>query len=272
MEKTHTAAKTLYVADAGNNTIWLFPAGVNNPSPSGAITIGVDAPVGVWVDGAGTLYVANSRGGTGVGSITEYLAGQTSPSLTITNGIFRPVSVAVDRSGTLYVGQDGQFTPQIVAYAPGSTTPEASVFPTKQTGIPFMGGMGIDSAGNLFAAFFVYHKLPAHVVEFAPGLTNERDLMLHGLGGVDIFAGLALDGADNLYVGAPNRHIYAYQPGSQQPFKTIPSALGGRFVSDTAGNLYVPTGTEVDEYAAGAKTPFARVTSSLDIPEATAVR
>jgi hypothetical protein len=265
-------AHTVYVSDLGKSTVWIFPAGVNDPSPIGQITAGLSEPEGVWIDGHGVLYVANFNGGTGVGSVTEYQPGATQPFRTITAGIFRPESVAVDSHGTLYVGQNANGTPQIVEYASGSATPLKAVFPTSLHGVSFMGGMAVDGAGNLYAAFFAYDNPPAHVVVFGPGLKNERDLRLQGLDNIDLNPGLARDGRGNLYVGGALAGINVYAPGSKTPARSISAGFSQYFTVSGAGALYVPNQHSVDEYAPGGSTPFAGITASLALPEGAALR
>ncbi len=167
------SSQQVYVSDEGANAVFVYPAGVDNPSPSATITDGIQDPLGIAVDGNGTLYVANFVGGagpgvSGTGSVTIYKRGSTHPALTITS-INSPVAVAVDGHGTLYVDEDDSKTPLIAEFAPGATTPTKSVIATRISGIePFMGGMTVDKAGNLYAAFFIYPREPVHVVKFAP--------------------------------------------------------------------------------------------------------
>lgn len=270
--RPQSAAKEhlVYVSDEGANAVFLYPAGVSDPSPTAEITDGIADPLGIAVDANGTLYVANFAGGaSGNGSITEYTAGSVHPSLTITD-VSKPNSVAVDSNGNLYVGENTATTVEIAEFAPGATSPTTTVFPTRIPGIPFMGGMATDKAGNLYAAFFIYFKPPAHVVKLSPELTQQRDLNLRGLDSLDFNPGLARDGAGNLYVATlPAVDVYAKH--SQKVTRTIDASTPQYLAATTSGTLYIPNQTEVDVYAPGASSPEALITKSLVIPEGVAV-
>ena len=261
----------VYVSDEGVNAVFVYPAGVNDPSPSAEITDGIADPLGIAIDPNGTLYVANFAGGaSGSGSISEYTAGAVHPSLTITD-VNKPNSVAVDTHGNLYVGENTATTVEIAEFAPGATSPMKTVFPTQVPGIPFMGGMATDKAGNLYAAFFIYFKPPAHVVKLSPGLTQQRDLNLRGLDSLDFNPGLARDGAGNLYVATlPAVNVYGkHSPKVTRKIETSTA----QYVAATAnGTLYVPDQTEVQVYAPGASSPEATITNSLVLPEGVATR
>jgi DNA-binding beta-propeller fold protein YncE len=266
-----TTQHQIYISDEGANAVWIFPAGVNDPSPTAEITDGINEPLGIWVDAKGVLYVANFASGTSNGSVTEYRPGTTHPSLTIPN-LMSPASVAVDRKGTLYVGEDTDAarTPTIAEYAPGATQPTKTVSATSITGIPFMGGMTVDPAGNLYVAFFQYFVPPVHVVEFAPGLTNERDLKLQGLDDLNFLPGLGRDRAGTLYVGTM-AGINVYAAGSTSPTRVIKTGFSQYLTATNAGTLYVPNQSLVAVYAPGSGKPHRTIQTSLVLPEGAAV-
>jgi hypothetical protein len=269
-----TLHHTLYISDPGTNSVTLFPANVPNPSSIATITDGVFAPGGLWVDAEGTLYVANGASpGAFAGTVTEYPAGAHKPSLTLKSS-FHPRSVAVDANGNVYVGSnDGtdNGTVAISEYAPGRTFPLKTVFPTALRGHPFMGGLAVDARGDLYAAFFVYDHPPAHVVEFAPGLKNQRDLNLSGLNTNDFRAGLARDGAGNLYVGGTFNQMGVYPPGSRTPSRTFYAGYSQFFAAGSDGSLYVPEINDVEEFAAGASSPYITFNYPLEDPIGAAI-
>ena len=251
------SSQTLYVSDLIANTVTLYPANVPNPSPIRTITKGISNPKGLWVDAAGTLYVANSQlPQSSIGDVTEYRAGSSTPSLTIPTR-FKPVSVVTDSKGHLYVGADGvnNGTVEISEYASGSAKPVKTVFPTTLIGDPFMGGLAVDAQDDLYAAFFIYNKPPVHVVRFAPGLRRERDLALAGLDAVDIVPGLGRDASGNLYVGIFDDQVNLYPPGSRNPSRSIVTAPE-YFTVTGDGALYTPAGDYVDEFLPGSTSPI----------------
>jgi hypothetical protein len=246
---------TLYVSYLESNSVTLYPANVPSPPPIRTITSGISSPEGIWVDAKGTLYVTNTDIGGGHFTITKYPANASQPSLTINATTYRPLSVAVDSKGHVYVGGNENGTVVINEYAPGGTKPIKTVFPTTLTGDPFMGGLAVDQRDNLYAAFFVYRHPPAHVVRFAPGLTNEKDLNLAGLNTIDLDAGLGIDSSGNLYVGGALNGINVYLQGSKNPARAINGGDSQYFAVTPSGALYDPEAGFVDEFAPGASSP-----------------
>lgn len=248
----------------------LFPANLPSPSPISTITAGIKRPEGIWVDGAGTLYVANSASRGGAGSVTVYRSGSQQPSLTLQTS-YRPMSVVTDSKRNVYVGSNDSFIVAISEYAPGSSQPRKTVFPTKLTGVPFMGGLAVDAKDNLSASFFVYANPPAHVVKFAPGLRRKRDLQLVGLAPPNLDQALARDGAGNLYVGGAPNGINIYAPGSKQPSRTISGGFSQYFTVSSDGSLYDPADYYVFEFAPGAQNPDITFKGALQYPVGAAI-
>jgi len=120
------AAGTLYVANistsTATNSVTEYPSGANgNVAPArrinGAAT-GLNAPVDLGVDSAGTLYVSNEGGG-----ITEYAGGadgNVPPTRTITGigtGLAGPLGLALDPAANLYVSS-GASGGSVTEYSP----------------------------------------------------------------------------------------------------------------------------------------------------------
>lgn len=93
---------TIYVADnCGGNDVEEYAKGQTTMTTS--ITNGISNPLGLVIDGSGTLYVSNYPA-----SITEYAFGTTTPSKTITGGgLTDPFGLAVDKSGNVYIADFG---------------------------------------------------------------------------------------------------------------------------------------------------------------------
>lgn len=254
-QRSPDSTRTLYVSYLESNAVTLYPADVPSPPPIRTITSGISSPEGIWVNSKGTLYVTNTNIGGGHYTVTEYPAGASQPSLTISGLPYRPLSVAVDSKGHVYVGGDENQTVVINEYAPGGTTPIKTVFPTTETGDPFMGGLAVDQRDNLYAAFFVYRHPPAHVVRFAPGLTNEKDLNLAGLNTIDLDPGLGIDSSGTLYVGGALNGINVYPHRSKNPARTINGGDSQYFAVTADGSLYDPETVYIEEFAPGASSP-----------------
>lgn len=246
----------LYISDLEANSVTLYPANVASPAPLSTITSGVFEPEGIFVDRNGTLYVANSAySHASLASVTVYPPGATQPSLTIQASTYEPMSVAADSKGNVYVGGNENGTVVINEYAAGGTTAINTVFPTGNHGDPFMGGLAVDRRDNLYASFFVYDHPPAHVVKFAPGLANERDLKLGGLDSIDLNPGLGRDAKGNLYVGGALYGINVYRHGSRKPSRTISGGFSQFFTVAPNGALYDPETYYVDEFSPGSAYP-----------------
>jgi hypothetical protein len=246
----------LYISDLEANSVTLYPANVASPAPLATITSGVFEPQGIWVDRGGMLYVANSAySHPESASVTVYQPGAMQPSLTIPATTYEPLSVAADSKGNVYVGGNHNGSVVISEYPPGGTTASATVSPTSLHGVPFMGGLAVDRNDNLYAAFFVYDHPPAHVVKFAPGLTNERDLKLGGLDTIDLDPGLGRDAKGNLYVGGALYGINVYPRGSKNPSRTLSGGFSQFFTVASDGALYDPETYYVDEFSPGGNNP-----------------
>jgi hypothetical protein len=202
----------LYIADQFGQTVYIFPQKGKNPAPIGAITEGVAAPDGLFVDRHNTLYVCNF----GAATITEYPLGVTSPSKTLTGAGVSALDVAVGRDGTVYVADFAEgANGHVFEYAHGSTTPTTTI---DLAGYPE--GLALDRNDNLFVA---YQAMPnaGTVLEYAKGSTQGTDLQLP----IVLVGGAAIDAQGNLLVvdqSNPNPHVDVFAPGSK-----VPTIIGG---------------------------------------------
>ena len=128
----------LWVADSGSDSLTAYPPGVSvaaangdvapSQTISGSLT-GLSRPVGIGVDAAGDLLVANAGGA----SITVYgpnQSGNVAPLRTISGSstlLSGPTGVDVDSAGRIYVANGFSSTVQVfAANASGNATPVAS--------------------------------------------------------------------------------------------------------------------------------------------------
>jgi sugar lactone lactonase YvrE len=116
------AFQNIYVADAGANAVWLFPSGSGftgtttaNAGPGSVVkltnssgTTAFNAPTGVAVDAAGTVYVADSGNAKIVRLPATAGTYSTTPPTTSTagvdmfTGLDKPFGIATDQTGDLY--------------------------------------------------------------------------------------------------------------------------------------------------------------------------
>lgn len=143
----------LYVCDQNNNRIQKFPAG--STSATNGVTVAgghigsaanqLNFPAGVWVDGAGNIYVCdrlNSR-------IQKFPAGSTAGTNAMTvaggngsgsaaNQLYLPANITLSSSGDLYIADQGNN--RVQKFPAGSTS--------ATNGVTVAGGNGRGSAAN----------------------------------------------------------------------------------------------------------------------------
>jgi sugar lactone lactonase YvrE len=270
----------LYVADGGNSTIRkVTPAGVVTTLAGTAHTQGsadgtgaaarFNFPIGVAVDAAGNLYVADQgnstiRKVTPAGVVTT-LAGSPGMegSADGTGAAARfnfPTGVAVDGAGNVFVADEfnsaiRKVTPAgVVTTLAGTDGTGAAV----QFALP--AGVAVDGAGNLYVAdqnSTIRRITPAAVVTTLAG-TARMEGSTDGIGAAARFnrpAGVAVDSAGDLYVADEfNATIRKVTAASVVTTLAGPEGAAGsddgsgaaaRFLSpngmtvDGAGNVYV---------------------------------
>jgi WD40 repeat protein len=178
----------------------------------------------------------------------------------ITDGINTPVAVAADTKGVLYVGNQ---TGEVQVYQRGSQSPSRSITPARGAvssiavstdGTLVIASGGIFTDGGLLI-FDKGSRQPTRSIDIPLG-NNDETFVTAGVDAKD-----EIDYSFHHYP-RPDAGNFLLQPGSLQGVNTgrLPDAVGG---FDRAGNLYMTTGAEIDEYFPGAKTPSRRITSGL---------
>jgi hypothetical protein len=230
---TADAFGDIYVADAGNDTIrFITPAGVvttfaGTPGMSGSTDGPVtnalfNYPAGISLDSSNNLYVADTDNGTirkispgGMVSTLAGVPGQAGSSDGAgTNALFHlPAGLNVDSAGNVYVADSGNDTARMI-------TPAGVV--TTIAGMAGVAGYadGISNAAQFseptgithdpFGNVFLTDDNNNTIRKIAPGGVTSTFAGAVGTGvadGVGTFArfnypaGIAVDAADNLYVG-----------------------------------------------------------------------
>jgi hypothetical protein len=238
----------------GLGDVLVYPSGLqqHNPSPLRTILQGTARPSGLWVDTAGTLYVANLPQGAPSIGVTEFHPGASHPFQTLTDQLSDPEQVAVAKDGTVYVNQRIGHEDFVTVFAPGSTHALATIDSHFDGYALQPGGMAFDRNGNLIFSAETF-KDGCHIFKMTPGSLTVTDLKLNV--SVD-GAGLAIDGAGNMYVSGffNGLGIEVFAPGSKSPNRTINQGATALTVKPD-GTLYAMTETGVSEYAPGGSVP-----------------
>ncbi len=212
-----------------------------------------DAPAGLFVDKAGSIYVADAHNNR----IQKWPPGSDS-GITVagTGGVgsgpdqlYNPSSVFLDAKGNMYVTDNGNN--RIQQFVPGSTL-----------GVTVAGGNGLGSAanqfhgvqkvivdqtGNLYASDFGNHR----VQKFASGSSSASNgITVAGGNGAGTAAnqvafphGLYVDAAGNVYVGDQvNDRVQEWTPGAAFGV----TVAGGNGQGGLQNQLYNPRGISVD--------------------------
>ncbi len=217
----------LYISDAGQNSVLKVAAA--GGVPIATAFSGLKAPAQVAVDGAGTIYVADS----GNNRVAVLTTGNS--VLSIGTGLSRPTGVAVDGLGNVYVSDTGNNRVVRIYASGGQQT-------LSITGLNAPTGLALDGIGDLFVA----DQGNSRVVEL-PISASQTTINL----GTTTFApsGVAVDAAGDLYVAdATNLQVVAYAAGSTNGNAILTGLKAPVGIAvDVNGSVYV-----ADTGAAGA--------------------
>jgi uncharacterized protein (TIGR03437 family) len=253
----------LYIADSANNRIRKVSGGkVTTVAGNGAYGFSGDGgpatsasvaePLGVAVDSAGNLYIAdflNSRirklsGGTiatVAGNGNQGFSGDGGPATGASlNG---PSGVAVDSAGNLYIAD--YYNNRVRKVSGGTITTVAGNGnqgfsgdggPAASASLNFPGGVTVDSAGNLYIADVNNNRIRKVSGGTITTVAGNGTLGFSGDGGAAISAalfgpwGVAVDAAGNLYIAdSTNLRVRAVSGG------TI-TTVAGNGVADFSGD------------------------------------
>ncbi|HVV55633.1 MAG TPA: NHL repeat-containing protein [Mucilaginibacter sp.] len=225
----------VYVADAGNNAIRKIApdgtvstfAGTGNPgSADGTDTATFDTPLGVAVDKAGNVYVADYGNDLirmiSPAGVVSTIAGKSgvpgnADGIDTAARFDLPEGLAVDAAGNIYVADNGNNT--IRKIAPGGTvttlagTGTAGFANGSGTAASFNSpfGIAVDGAGNIYVADsgnnMIRKITPAGEVSTFAGKTAAG--AANGTGanaGFNTPSGLVVDAAGNVYVADENNN------------------------------------------------------------------
>jgi hypothetical protein len=170
------AAPGIYITSV-NNSITVYPLDASGSAAPirtiSGIATGLALPIGIVVDQAGEVFVAN-RMGAMVSVFAPNADGNVAPSRTLTApGMMSPEPIAFGTTGDIYTStcpscgeSDGGDT-GVYHFPAGATTPDITITGTS-TGIADPDGIAVDASGNLIVA----NAFGGQVLTFAPGATG----------------------------------------------------------------------------------------------------
>jgi uncharacterized protein YjiK len=277
-------AGNVYVADTGNNTIRkITPAGVvttlaGSPGKSGSAdgvggAASFNGPLGVAVDDAGNIYVADSyndtiRKITPTGLVTTLAGCATCPTgsadgMGSAARFDNPNGIGVDGNGNIYVADEYNNTIRKVTPDGVVTTLAGLVPPDYSTNADGIGStawfyypyaVAADISGNVYVAdtdnSTIRKITPAGVVTTLAGSTGNSG-SADGTNSIARFSepgGIALDGAGNVYVADTDNHTIR-KVTADGVVTTIAGQAGYSGSDDgtnTVARFYFPEGIAVD--------------------------
>jgi hypothetical protein len=185
------AGGNLYVANANNDSVTIYPPGSSSPS----LTLSKDltSPSAVAVDSKGNVWVSNQLG-SNEGSVVEFPSGQTTPS-TVISGI-NPLGVALDSNDNLYVENYNNSAAFVSVYPPGATTPSHE-FGGGTLLEPL--GITVGPSGDVYVSDYYYNKLFIYSKKY-----KLRKSTFYEIGGM---LGLTLSRNKRLYIGEGSNDV-----------------------------------------------------------------
>lgn len=275
------AAKNLYVADTLNNTIRKITparvvstlAGTAGQAGSADGTGGAarfSFPVGIGVDSAGNVYVADSRNFTirkitAAGVVTTFAGTGGQPGSADGTGsaarFLVPYGLAVDGAGNLYVADGGnhtirKITPDGVVSTLAGAAQQKGFANGTGNAARFAGpfGVAVDGSGNVYVADAENHVIrritPAGVVTTVAGVAGSSGA-LDGSASTARFnqpRGVAVDPAGNIFVAdygnSTIRHIATN--GSVTTIAGSAGIVGEVNSVGAAARFYDPSGVVAD--------------------------
>jgi sugar lactone lactonase YvrE len=198
-------------------SVLVYPAGsTGSATPSATITgskTGLQAPAGIAVDSAGSIYVANDNsdfGNGGADTVTVYSAGSNgnvAPSATITGpltALLAPSAISIDSAKKIYVANEAVGNGSVTMYPAGSSgniQPTAIIQFSPNNGMDEPTSIALDSNANIYVtnAAEIFPIAPA-IYPAGSGATGPNIANFNNSIIPSVPTGIALDSSQNVYI------------------------------------------------------------------------
>jgi Bacterial Ig-like domain (group 3)/MBG domain/Putative Ig domain/NHL repeat len=233
------ASGDVFIADAGNHAVEKIPftAGVYGAPITLASSFTFNSPYGVAVDGAGNVFVSDN-GGQAMYEILAAGGYTTVNPLGNSTSNSNPKGIAVDGAANVYVAGSNNNVYEVLA-AGGYTT-------VNELGGGFLNpsGVAVDAVGNIFVA-----DTNNNLLKEMPAGCASSTCVTTLLSNIGYSTGLAIDGADDLYVA--NGALMEFLAGGSYAtsFSLSPSISNAPAIAVASnGNVFFTNGNAVEEF------------------------
>jgi len=245
------AGQTLTVTQAGSTYVAAGPV-------TALVSTGLSIPLGVAVDGAGNVYIADY----GNDAIKKWTASNNSVTPVVSSGLSNPIGVAVDAAGNVYIADTGNNAVKEWMATNNTVTTLVS------SGLSSPFGVAVDRSGNVYIA----DTGQAAIKEWTVGNYIVINLVSEGLAQPN---SIAVDIAGNAYTGDYKNDALEKWTAANNTLTTLASGLVGAdgVAVDGAGNVYVADylDSTISKWTAVNSTATAFVSSGLNEPGNVAV-
>ena len=229
IEKINTSGQIVSFAGGGSNA--------PTSTPQAALTVGLNNPAGLAVDGAGDVYIADSGSVYEVPNTPSGLnsAGQ----ITVKGGLGTKLNLTVDGLGNLYIA-DPDNARVVKLINPGVTFGPATQIETDLTGFTAPTVVAIDESDNLYVVD------SGKLIEVQPN--GPQTTLLPTLGAA---TGLAIDPSGAVYAALSGGAVRipfvsgALSPSTETTIATTVTNPGG-LALDPSDNVYLSDGTALN--------------------------
>jgi uncharacterized protein (TIGR03437 family) len=277
------ASGNVYAADSDNNIIVRFVPGGQMTVVAGngiggfsgdegpATSASLNSPVGVAVDLAGNLYIADGNNGrirrvsngtirTVAGNGNAGFSGDGGPATSA--ALSSPSGVSLDLAGNLYVADQGNNRIRKVSNGTittvagnGNAGYSGDGGPATSAALNSPAGVAVDPTGNLYIADFDNYRIRKVSNGSITTFAGNGNFAVSGDGGPAIAAalsspaGVALDSIGNVYIADLDNSLIRKVSGGT--ITTVAGTIGQRAFNGDGGpalsaSLYLPFGVAVD--------------------------